>query len=279
MSPEVSLHGSIVPVILAGGAGRRLQPWSRALFPKPFLRVRGRSLLQHTLERVRESSPLIVCAYGCREHAREQAAALNVDYHLLLEPCARNTAPAVAAAAAHILHHKGNQAWMLAMPSDHAIDDISSLKNMANEAVDGRVPGIVSFGVRPSRASPRFGYILEGRDGVAFHEKPDRRAARALIDAGACWNSGVWLARVDNVRMIFRDLAPMLWQKAEQAVVYARHEGRETILEPAYFSCMEPAAIDCVVMEKYPGLTCRVLQSRWRDLGCWPSMIAYLCGF
>lgn len=168
---------------------------------------------------------------------------------------------------------------MLVMPSDHAMDNPERLRGMVNDAVASRSPGILSFGVRPRGPSSRFGYILADKKGVRFHEKPDRRTARDLIAAGACWNSGIWLAQAAEVRKILIELAPGLWRLAEQSVTYARHQERETTLEPSYFERIPSASVDRMLMEKTEHITCHILEARWRDLGSWPAMTAYLCGF
>lgn len=279
MLPDPPLSPAVIPVILAGGAGVRLQPWSRATCPKPFLPLRGGSLLQQTLARVQTAATLIVCGRGCSALAQVQARAICPRYRLLLEPEGRNTAPAVAAATAYILHHYGRQAWMLVMPSDQTLSPESALMESVNHYVSKDSTGIVTFGIRPRHPSARFGYILTTSDGVMFHEKPDRRTAGTLIKAGACWNSGIWLARVTTVEEAYKLLAPEIWHTAEQAVIYAKHEDHQTILDPGYFNQMAPATVDHLIMEQYPHMVCQTLDLRWRDLGVWPSLLAHLCGF
>lgn len=266
----------IHPVILAGGPGYRLKPWSRPTCPKPFLSIGGHSLLQATLARLRGFSPLVLCQHDHLVLAQEQAEAVTPLCRFLTEPLRRNTGPAVAAATAHLLAEQGPDALMLVMPSDHAIDRPDLLMNEVRKRVQIAPGRILSFGVKPRGPSSRFGYIIPAQDHVRFVEKPSRSAARAFIKAGAYWNSGIWMTRVGTMRDLLAGLAPEVWEPAQKALTYARHEGAVTILEERYFTDCPACAIDKAVMEKAPAITMVPLDLRWRDLGTWPSMVAHL---
>lgn len=267
----------IHPVILAGGPGYRLKPWSRPTCPKPFLKIGGASLLQATLARLQGMTPLILCQQDHLALARAQSAAVIKEVHFLCEPVMRNTAPAIAAATAYLLAEKGPDDLMLVMPSDHAINRPDILMNDVRKRMQMAPGMILSFGIRPRRASARFGYILPQPQGARFVEKPDRGEARALIRQGAYWNSGIFMTRIGTMRDLLRDLAPDIWEPAERAVIYARHEGDASFLEGRYFAQSPARAIDRAVMERAPGITMAPLDVRWRDLGTWPAMIAHLC--
>lgn len=274
MLPEI-----VTPVILAGGPGYRLKPWSRPSCPKPFLSLGGVSLLQATLERVKGSNSLILCNRLYKDLAFQQASSIMPQAHFLIEPAARNTAPAIAAAAAWLLVERGAEQVMLVMPSDHAIRQPEILiKSVCNHA--DMAPGqVVCFGVKPHFPSSRFGYIVPKKETSRFVEKPDRAKAYRLIKQGACWNSGIWMASAGTVRDLFRAHAPDVWDRAQQAVTYSRHEREFTYLEERYFLLSPSVSIDKAVMEKAPKIICVPLDLRWRDLGTWPSMAAHLLGF
>ena len=170
---------AVTPVILAGGPGYRLKPWSSPTCPKPFLKIRGVSLLQSTLQRVRNQQPLIVCNQNYTDLARAQASTVTPHAHFLIEPAVRNTAPAVAAAAAYILAEKGPDALMLVMPSDHAIDQPDILMDAVKNHMNIGHGNILSFGIKPRSASSRFGYIVPDHETSRFIEKP--RSAQALF--------------------------------------------------------------------------------------------------
>lgn len=272
------LPDNITPVILAGGPGYRLKPWSRPECPKPFLRIKGESLLQATLERVKDYKPLILCHQDHVGLAHLQSSSIAPQSHFLIEPEMKNTGPAIAAATAHLLADKGPDALMLVMPSDHAINRPDILMNEVRKHQNMGQGRILSFGIKPERASSRFGYILPQGDGAKFVEKPDTAMAKNLIAQGACWNSGIWMARVGTVQQLFRDLAPDLWQSAQNAVTYARHDGGYTYLEARYYTTCPTIAVDRAVMEKTDAITMVPLDLRWRDLGTWHAMLAHLIG-
>lgn len=270
---------SVTPVILAGGPGYRLKPWSRPTCPKPFLKVGGMSLLQATLQRIKGRTPLVLCAKAHLALARTQTAAVTPQAHFLVEPAMRNTAPAIAAATAYLLAEKGPDALMLVMPSDHAIDRPDILLNAVGKQVQIGQGRILSFGIKPYKPSRQLGYILPEDNTARFIEKPERAAAQKLISAGAYWNSGIWMARVGTMQALFKELAPAVWQPAQDSVTYARHEGDGSFLEERYFSASPSISVDKAVMEKTSGISLCPLDMRWRDLGTWPSMMAHLLGF
>lgn len=270
------IHPAIHPVILAGGPGYRLKPWSRPACPKPFLKTGGQSLLQATLARLRGFAPLVLCQQTHLALAQQQARAVTPHCHFLSEPLMRNTGPAIAAATAHLLAEKGPDALMLVMPSDHAIDRPDILMNEVRKRVQIAPGRILSFGIRPRGPSARFGYIIPEETGARFVEKPARAEAQAFIKAGAYWNSGIWMARVGTMRDLLSTRAPDIWEPAQKALTYARHDGPVTLLEERYFTNCPARSIDKAVMEKAPVITMIPLDLRWRDLGTWPAMVAHL---
>ena len=188
----------IVPLILSGGSGTRLWPLSRAMYPKQFIRFfdgEGRSLLGATLARLDAdqhfSAPIIVCNNDHRFLVREELACANIEPQaILLEPVARNTAPAVAAAA-FLAQARNADAMLLVMPSDHVVGDtagfLEGVKRAAEIAAAGR---LVLFGIEADEPRTGYGYIrkgsaLNGANGgfavEAFCEKPDRAKAEGYL--------------------------------------------------------------------------------------------------
>lgn len=198
----MSLHA----VILAGGSGTRFWPLSRAKRPKQFLAlVTDRTLIAETQARVAALCPpertWVVCG---KDHADGVRAALP-GAQLLVEPAARNTAPAIGLAALAV-HARDPDAVLLVLPSDHHIarpeDFRARLEEAARTAAGGE---LVALAIRPTRPETGYGYLRRGErrpDGAyamdAFVEKPDAAtAARYLADPAYAWNAGIFVFRAD----------------------------------------------------------------------------------
>ena len=197
-------------VVLAGGHGTRFWPQSRRSRPKQCLALDGtRSLLQQTLDRIAPLVPaertLVITGAAMEAEVRAQCADLPHE-NVLVEPSARNTAPAIAWAAQEVGRRGG--ATMIVLPADHRIGDPDGLRSVLSRAVriaeEDRV--LVLLGHHPTRPESGFGYILpsEQRAGSfqvdGFVEKPDRAAAEALIARGALWNCGIFVWTVAAIR-------------------------------------------------------------------------------
>jgi len=201
--------GQFIPVIIAGGSGTRLWPLSRSEYPKQYLTLGSEdSLLQSTVARFRNTeaaSPIIVCSHEHRFLTSEQLKDCGTeDATILLEPTARNTAPAIAVAAWHA-SKVDKEAVLVVLPADHIIDDVSELQNAVSQAVSlAQSDYLVTLGINPTKPATGYGYITAG-DSVPssdsnarlvsqFLEKPDVDKAESLIAAGHCyWNAGIFI--------------------------------------------------------------------------------------
>src|SRR5438128_2088601 len=200
----------ILPVVLCGGSGTRLWPLSRKALPKQFVPlIDGKSLLQLTLERVAAFAPqhhtaraFCVAAEAHRFLVVEAMQAAGVQGDIILEPVARNTAPAMALAALHA--HPDD--LLLFCPADHHIPDAGEFAAMVNQAcVAAQEGALVTFGVTPGFPSSAYGYVQKGparHDGThavaRFIEKPNASdAASLLLQGNMLWNAGVFLCRAD----------------------------------------------------------------------------------
>ena len=196
-------HSFVHPIVLCGGSGTRLWPLSRQSFPKQFTPlIDNKSLLLLTLERLKKINPKIMCV-GAEEHRfyiSQDLDRLNLHAAMLLEPCARNTAAAMALAALQF----NPDDLLLFCPSDHHIPDHDAFHHMVQKAATAASNNqLVVFGVTPSLPSTAYGYIQKGIakndssfEVVRFIEKPNQQnAEKLLLQGDALWNAGIFLVK------------------------------------------------------------------------------------
>ena len=277
----------IVPVIMAGGKGTRLWPLSRASAPKQFLEFLGETtLFQKSLARVADKAlyapPVVVTNNDFRFLVAEQARAAGVDLTaILLEPVARNTAPALAAAAALVARLHGNEAIMQVLASDHEIDaDDTYLDCIAKAASAARAGRLVTFGITPTEPATGYGYIETGEDlGNGAHavrrfvEKPDRETAAAMLETGGyLWNSGMFMLPVGLFLRELQQYAPDVLNAAGEAVAKAQHDLDFERLDEAAFARAPDISVDYAIFEKTPIAAVVPSPIAWSDLGSWDSV-------
>jgi mannose-1-phosphate guanylyltransferase/mannose-6-phosphate isomerase len=279
----------IRPVILCGGSGTRLWPLSRTHYPKQFLRlVDDFSLLQNTLRRLNGLPGLGTTIAVANENHRflvaEQLLEIGTKADILLEPAARNTAPAVAAAALQALHEEGEQTLplLLVLPSDHVIADVKAFQDAVSAAIPHAVAGaLVTFGVLPDRPEVGYGYIRRGDPVVGgytldrFVEKPDAKTAQTYLDSGDYyWNSGMFMFRADTYLEALDRFAPGIRQCVAMAVAGARRDLDFLRLDQTAFSASPSDSIDYAVMEKTERGVVVPLAAGWNDIGAWDALAA-----
>ncbi|MDH3472511.1 MAG: mannose-1-phosphate guanylyltransferase/mannose-6-phosphate isomerase [Rhodospirillales bacterium] len=280
--------GKIHPVILSGGAGTRLWPLSRALYPKQFLGLAGEeSPLEQTLARVadpaRFAAPLVVCN---EEHRFLVGDALRrrgaVAEAILVEPVARNTGPAACTAALK-LAERDPQALVLLLPSDHRIAEqarfLAAIDQAAQAAAAGR---LVTFGITPDRPETGFGYIhcaepLEGLPGchrvAGFVEKPDQATAEGyLASGGYAWNSGMFLFAANRLIEELERHAPDIVAASRAALAAAATDLDFLRLDEESFARAPSISIDYAVMEKTEHAAVVPAEMGWTDLGSWETL-------
>ncbi|QKS27843.1 MAG: mannose-1-phosphate guanylyltransferase/mannose-6-phosphate isomerase [Candidatus Accumulibacter similis] len=272
----------IRPVILCGGSGTRLWPLSRTHYPKQFLcLVDDHSLLQNTLRRLAGLDGLGKAIAVANEHHRflvaEQLFEIGLKADILLEPAARNTAPAVAAAAIRALADAGSEAppLLLVLPSDHVIAGIAAFQEAVQAAIPHAQAGaLVTFGVLPDRPETGYGYIRRGAPlpgGYVldrFVEKPDAATAKTYLDAGDYfWNSGMFLFRADSFLDALQRFAPVMRQQVAAACQAARLDLDFVRLDESAFAASPSDSIDYAVMEKTDHGVVIPLDAGWNDIG------------
>jgi len=275
----------IQPVILCGGSGTRLWPLSRPEFPKQFLALKGgNSLLEETLLRTAVASsgeiPILVAAAQHRELVAGTLNRADAEAILVLEPIARNTAPAVAAAAL-IAARRNPDDILLVSPSDHIVDDVEGFaRSVAMAACLACEGWITILGVVPSAPSSAFGYIVRG-DGLGedgsrvarFVEKPAGDLAGQLIKQGALWNAGMVVARASDVIDALRMHEPTVLDVVETALD-ADLAQPEYNLDALAFETAPKISFDHAVLERHARVAVVPLQASWRDVGTWGEVAA-----
>ena len=284
---------SVYPVILSGGAGTRLWPLSREHHPKQLIALLDDdTLLQATARRLAfvedAQRPIVVCNEEHRFVVAEQLRAVGVSPGaIVLEPMARDTAPAIAAAAIEALARcrEGDDPVLLVLPSDHVIRDdarfADAVRLASREAVRG---GLVAFGVVPTYAEIGYGYIIAGdhtgavrdvRPVVRFREKPNAETAASWIASGNCyWNSGMF---VFGARSFLRELgvhAPAIRSAVEKAHEHAVPDLGFLRLDAEAFGQSPAVSVDYAVMEPTSNASVVPLDAGWQDVGSWASLAA-----
>lgn len=281
------MTNKIIPVIMAGGKGTRLWPLSRATAPKQFIQFVGdRTLFQSTLSRVSDAgvyeAPIVITNDDFRFLAAEQARELGISLAAtLLEPMARNTAAAVAAAAAFIANKFGDDALMLVLASDHEIvagnDYDEAIRIAARTAASGK---LVTFGITPSEPATGYGYIEIGETlptGAAkvkrFVEKPQLEQAEKMLAAGGfAWNSGIFLFKASQVLSELAKHAPEVEQAAGAAVTKAASDLDFIRLDADAFGASPDISIDYALMEKTASAAVVPAAFTWSDMGSWDAV-------
>ena len=269
--------GSIRPVVLAGGAGRGLWPVSRAAFPKQLHSLAGdRTMLQETLLRTGGGAfadPVVVCGEDLRFLVADQADAVGrAPQRIVLEPQARNTAPALAVAAL-LAAAEDPRALLLAQPSDHRIGDSGFQEAVARAAPLAAEGHLVTFGLLPPHAAAGGGRIEAGEP---LAEGCFAVAATAPAPAGGrhYGASGIYLFRADVLLAEFTRLRPALLAACRRAVAGGSDDGRFFRLDADAFAGAEDMSIADAVIA-HTGLAAMVpLDAAWHELGGWPALHA-----
>jgi mannose-1-phosphate guanylyltransferase len=273
--------------VLAGGQGTRLWPLSRSARPKQFLPLTGQtSLFQQTLQRVadagRYTAPLVVTNGEYRFIVAEQAAEIEVPLSaIMLEPVARNTAVAIAAAAVQAQNQFGLDVILHILPSDHDVVTSEGYWSALDHAVQAARQGqLVTFGISPHAPETGFGYIRSqarvGGDAAPverFVEKPDaERAAEMLAVGGYFWNSGMFVIGAQSFLAECETLAPETLTAARAAVRKARTDLDFLRLDETEFSTAPNISVDYAIFEKTSKAAVVAVDFRWSDLGSWDAL-------
>lgn len=272
-----------VAVVLAGGSGTRLWPLSRLQIPKQFLAVVGDcTLFEATVNRL---APLItrddVLVVSSRANAMGEGHGALAPYSKLLEPVGRNTAPAIALAAARLMAEGGEDSdpIMVVLPADHVITNVSAFHDCLRTAIACAAEGrLVTFGIRALHPETGFGYLNAPGDGAGarkvarFKEKPDRATAEQMLaEGGWYWNSGMFVWRASTILAAIAEHAPAVHAAIANIRNAAATLGWQPAIE-AHFASAPGISIDHAVLEKAADVWAVPADIGWSDVGSWDAV-------
>jgi mannose-1-phosphate guanylyltransferase/mannose-6-phosphate isomerase len=276
----------LIPLILSGGSGTRLWPVSRKNLPKQFLELAGKgTLFQQTIARTRQlpdvATPIVVASEDHRFLAADQLLEVGVENAaIVLEPLARNTAPAIALGALQALQ-RDPDAVLLVLPADHLIGDTAAFVDAVKQARPLAAQGwLVTFGIRPDRPETGFGYIRRA-DAIDDHgfsvgqfvEKPDLAKAESyLADGGYDWNSGMFLFKAARYLEELAEHAPAMLAAVREAHANATVDLDFVRIDHDAFSRVPDDSIDYAVMEKTQRAAVIPVSCAWSDIGSWSAL-------
>ena len=275
----------LIPVIMCGGAGTRLWPVSRESMPKQFVSLVGdQSTFQQVVSRVNDAEmfgrPIVITNSDFRFIVAEQLRESGLEADIVLEPMRRDSALAVAIAAA-LAAQRDPTAIVLILAADHALRKpgafIAACREAATFAAEGR---IVTFGISPTSPATNYGYIRPGsklNGGTAltveaFVEKPDADTARRYLADNYLWNSGNFAFRADVMLAETRKYEPKIAAAAESAVAGLTRDLDFLRLPIEPFTSAPKTSIDYAVMERTKRAAVVPVDCGWSDVGSWNAV-------
>jgi mannose-1-phosphate guanylyltransferase / mannose-6-phosphate isomerase len=277
--------GLMIPVIMCGGAGTRLWPVSRESMPKQFVQlVEDRSTFQQVLGRINDSElfdrPIVITNSDFRFIVAEQLRECGIEADIVLEPMRRDSAMAVAVAAA-LACQRNSEASVLVLAADHVVRNARAFKSACQEAVTATAEGfIVTFGVNPTFPATNYGYIRPGakmNGGAAlsveaFVEKPDAETAGSYIAGNYLWNSGNLAFRSDIMLNEIARFEPEIAAAAKFAVSGMERDLDFLRLPAEPFTWAPKTSIDYAVMERTERAAVIPVELGWSDVGSWSAV-------
>lgn len=279
----------LIPLVLSGGSGTRLWPVSREAYPKPFIKLQdGQSLLQKTIDRLCDVPGITdILTVTNQEHffiTRDEysSAQISAKHFFVLEPCARNTAPALALGALCAQARYGNECLLLVLPADHLVHDTQAFAAAVAKARDLATAGyLVTFGISPTRPETGFGYIErgepllngQGNAVVRFTEKPNEETAREMVASGKyLWNAGMFCFRADVFLKELEAATPAVLIGARACWDAAQSKADHVKLDFTLFSELPDISVDYAVMEKSRRVAIVPAGFDWSDVGSWTAI-------
>lgn len=278
----------ITPILLAGGSGSRLWPSSRETYPKQFMKLTGnQTLFQQTAFRVTCSDslkfnpPITVTSSNFRFIVNEQLQAVGNSLHrILIEPEAKNTAPAIIAATLFAQMDNKNEI-IIVTPTDHVVSDTENFNKAIKVGLEAVENGkIVTFGIKPTYPETGYGYLQletsfsqEANKVLQFIEKPDEIRAKEMIEKdNFFWNAGIFMFRANDMISAFNLYAKDMLTNVSKSVDLSFKDLVFTRLHPKYWGILDNISIDYAIMEKVKNLVAIPYFGDWSDLGDWKAV-------
>lgn len=270
----------LIPVILSGGIGSRLWPYSRSDFPKPFIELPNNqgTLFKNTISRVlglpSVEHLIVVSNIKYRHLVTQSENSLNIQDKCLniWEPEGKNTATAIVLAAINAIKEYGEDCILLVLPADHRIGLVDEFSKAVNSAVQlAKQCKLVTFGIQPTRVETGYGYIeYTGNTVQRFIEKPEYQTAESLIKQGnVAWNSGMFCFTAKTLLAESQKHFPELLKASE--TLSSIREGNELSFSEQSFAKLPSQSIDYAIMEKSDSLAIIPCDIDWDDIGSWTS--------
>lgn len=274
----------MIGVILAGGSGTRFWPLSRKQRPKQLISLWDNTpMIESTLKRLDEISPRSKTFVVLGEHLVDATREALEDVEFVVEPCARNTAPAIGLAAVYALERFGDEP-MGVFPADHFIGDIHKFRMCLNLAEAKADQGhIVTLGIEPTRPETGYGYIhyekptgghhrISPNDVIEFVEKPSRSVAEEYLESGDyVWNSGMFIFKPSTLLAEMERQLPEMY-KAMMTIREAIGTDREREVIDEEFNKVESISVDYGIMEGAQNVVVIPANFNWSDVGHWAAV-------
>ena len=275
----------MIPVILSGGAGTRLWPSSRSLFPKQFFPFSGNNtLLQETYMRLKgsvaDNPPFVICNQNHQHMVNEQLNKLDEQKAtIILEPFAKNTAPAIALAAFAAIEDTESDPILLILPADHIIADKSIFASALIIAEQAAEKGhLVTFGIVPDKPNTGYGYIKTSKiepfgQIEEFIEKPCQEKAASFIQNGNYfWNSGIFVLKANIYLSELEKFSPEIFSSCKESYRKSKRTPNTIHIDPHKFKQCKEDSIDYAVMEKTNKGVVVPMDAGWSDIGSWSAL-------
>ncbi len=258
-------------ILLSGGSGKRLWPLSNDIRSKQFIKIFKKkdgsyeSMVQRMYQQIREVDVhAVITIATSKAQVSSIHNQLGTDVGISVEPCRRDTFPAIILALSYLIEIQGADPKepVVICPVDPYVDDsyFKTLKIMANQAGKGEA-NLVLMGIEPTYPSEKYGYIIpESIEQIAkvstFKEKPQMQIAKEYISQGALWNGGVFACKPQYVL-----------EKAHEQINFANYQD---LLNQ--YDTLDKVSFDYAIVEKEDNIQVVRFNGSWKDLGTWNTL-------